>query len=170
MLNTLTKLAMVISFAVFTGFVLHDWGGQVLGWHDEIHYVLDLPDDIGAIPIGLALLGGAVAILGIVGVALSFTAISRILSAGPSQDFRRLAQNLERMAYGLILFWLCNYAMHSGVRTLILLDAQMLDEGGIMWDPFGPDMIFAIIAVALLAIAKMMDRAWQAEEETKHFL
>lgn len=170
MLNVLTKLAMVISFAVFTGFVLHDWVGYSLGWHDEILDLLDLPEDIGTIPMGLAMLGGAVALLGIVGVALSFTAIWHILSAGPAQDFRRLAQNLERMAYGLILFFLCNYALHAGVRTLILWDAQMIHDGGIMWDPFGPDMIFAITAVALLAIARMMDRAWRAEEETKHFL
>lgn len=170
MLNVLTKLAMVISFTVFTGFALHDWGGHYLGWHDEIIYLLDLPDTIGTIPAGLSALGGAVALVGIVGVAMSFTAIWRILSAGPAQDFRQLAHYMKRMAYGLILFWFCNYALHAGVRTAILWDAQMLDDGGVMWDPFGPDMIFAITAVALLAIAKMMDRAWRAEEETKHFL
>lgn len=170
MLNVLTKLAMVISFAVFSGFVLHDWVGHYLGWHTEILHLLDLPEGIGPLPAGLIALGAAVALCGIVGVAMAFTAIWRILSAGPTQDFRRLAQDLERMAYGLILFWLCTYALHAGVRTLILWDAQMLGEGGIMWDPFGPDMIFAITAVALLAIAKMMERAWHAEEETKHFL
>lgn len=170
MLNVLTKLAMVISFTMFTGFVLHDWVGHYLGWHDEIIYLLDLPEEIGPIPAGLAILGGAVALSGIVGVAISFTAIWYILSAGPAQDFRRLAKRLTRMAYGLILFWLCNDALYAGVRTLILLEAQMLDAEDILWDPFGPDMIFAIIAVALLAIAKMMDRAWHAEEETKHFL
>lgn len=170
MLNTLTKLAMIISFSLFSGFMLHDWVGHYLGWHDELIHVLDLPEHIGTIPAGLTLPGGLIALFGILGLAISFIAIWRILSDGPTQDFRRLARHLQRMAYGLILFWLCNYLLYSGIRTLILWDAQMLDDGGIMWDPFGPDMIFAITAVALLAIARMMDRAWRAEDEAKHFL
>ncbi len=170
MLNTLTKIAMLASFVVFSGFAATDWLGQLLGWHDEVRHLLELPDSATMLPSYLVILGSAVAFAGIAGLAVSFVAIWRILSDGQTQDFRRLAARLQRMAYGFIAFWFSNYVLFSFVRTLLLWSIAPLDEAEILWNPLGPDLIFAITSVALLAISKQLERAWQAEEENRHFL
>ncbi|PID35746.1 MAG: hypothetical protein CR993_08310 [Rhodobacterales bacterium] len=170
MLNFLTKLAILTSFVVFAGFTVDDWLGQLTGRHDEIKNLLDLPQNTSPLPTLPVLLGTGIAFAGIAGLTISFIAIWRILSDGPTQDFRHLARRLHRMAYGFLTFWLSNYLLFSLVRSLILWQTPAFNTAELHWDPFGPDLIFAITAVALLAIAKMMERAWQAEDETRHFL
>lgn len=170
MLIALTKLAMVFSFIVFSFFSVTDWLGYVLGWHDELIHVLELPDSIRQIPLPLLTLGSLVALIGLAGLAIAYIAIWRILADGETQDFKSLGHRLTLMAKGFIAFWLSNYLLHSGVRTLIIWATESSEQADFHWDPFGPDLIFAITAVALLAIAKMMNRAWRAEHENQHFL
>ncbi|MCW1951009.1 MAG: hypothetical protein KIH44_006560 [Octadecabacter sp.] len=170
MLNTLTKLAMASSLMVFAGFAVDDWFGQLFGWHNHLWEMLDLPGQSITPPVFLVLFGAAITLAGLVGLALSYIAIWRILSDGKLQDFRLLARRLKRMAYGFIAFWLSNYLVFGGVRTLLAQYILTTEDVAIIWDPFSPDLVFAITAVALLAIATMMERAWQAEDETQHFL
>ncbi|WP_371170712.1 hypothetical protein [Aliiroseovarius sp. 2305UL8-7] len=170
MLSSLTKLAMVASFAVFAGFAIDDWAGQMLGWHNNLWHILELPDQSAPPPFYLVVLGALVTLVGLIGLAMSFLAIWKILSDGQQQDFRRLARRLQTMAYGFIAFWLSNYLLFGGVRTLMARYISDPESVVILWDPFNPDLVFAITAVALLAIANMMERAWQAEDETQHFL
>ena len=169
MLNRLTKLAMVISFFVFALFAIDDWLGQLLGWHDELFFALDLPDQAQPSD-GLVVFGGLITLFGLIGLGAAYLAIWRILGDGIGQDFRLLARRLQHLAYGLIAFWLSGYLTFSVVRTLIAWQTLPDSDIPIVWDPFHVDLVFAISAVALIAISKMMERAWAAEDETQHFL
>lgn len=169
MLNALTKLAMIMSFLMFAFFALLDWGAFATGEAALLLDHLELPE--GLTPsVWLVILGALFTLAGLAGLALAYIAIWRILGDGEGQDFRDLAGRLRLVAYGLIAFWLCNYLTFGGVRTLMIWQADRAGDIPVILDPFNIDIVLAIMAVAVLAISRMMDRAWKAEDETRHFL
>ena len=170
MLNLLTKVAMVSSFAVFTLFFADDWGGNLLGVHNHIWEMLDLPPQPDQPPMLIVLLGLVLGAIALVCLFFAYRSVWMILSRGEKQDFRSLAKSLQQLAFGLAGFWFFSNSIYLGLRALLAQYVTTGEDVGLQWDPFNPDLVFAIVAVAILAIAKMMERAWRAEDEVQHFL
>jgi hypothetical protein len=53
---------------------------------------------------------------------------------------------------------------------VLSLSAERPIDFSFDWDPLDIDIVFAIIAIVLLAVSQTLHRAWLAEEENKHFL
>ena len=168
MLNAFAKLAIVGSLVVFSAFTIFDWIGYFFGWHDDIAAVIDLPSEITPSP-GIVALGTVVAMVGLASLAVAYLAIWRILSEGVGQNFRALARRLQLMGGGLIVVWICSYLNYSVLRSIAIIESGSSDVEFIL-DPFHTELVLAIAGVALLAISRMMDRAWEAEDENRHFL
>ncbi len=170
MIKRVAQTAMVLSLTYYTVIFGTLWIGQILGFHNEIWDVFDFPIQDSSPPLSSLIIGLCVTIAGLVCLGLAYLAVWQILEGGQNQDFRLLGKRLQRLGYGLIGFWFSYNLLSGAVQYLIVIgleDTQGFEMG---WDPLDLDIIFLIMAIGILAIAQTLERAWTAEEETKHFL
>ncbi len=166
----LAKIAMVLSWTYYTVTLGYVWIGQLFGLHNEIWDVYGFPIQDVVPPLWTLLVGFAVSLLAILSLGMSYRGGWRILNGGPTQDFRDLGENLRRMAWGLIGFWISYNLLSGAVQHLIVIGLPTTSGFDFGWDPLDFDIVFAITGVVLLAISQTLERAWVAEDETKHFL
>ena len=169
-MNLLAKTAMVISWLFYAMTFCGLWIGQLFGWHNEIWDMYDFPYQPTSPPTWAMLIGLAVTVGALTGLFIAYRSVWRILNGGTTQDFRDLARHLKQVAIGLLGFWLGYNLLTGAVQYLIVIGIDTTDEFDFSWAPLDLDIVFAIIAVALFAISKTLERAWLAEDETKHFL
>ena len=170
MLNLFAKIAMVLSLAYYTLAIGEIWLGQLLGWHNDIWDMYDFPIQAQSPPVWTLLVGLGVTIGALLSLGMAYFAVWRILSGGAGQDFRGLARNLRRLGLGLLGFWL-GYNLLSGVvQHLIVIGLDSTEGFDFGWDPLDLDIVFFITGAAILAIARTMARAIEAEDEVRHFL
>ncbi len=169
-MNLFARAAMTLSLAYYTLTFGYIWIGQLLSFHNEIWEVFDFPVQPTSPPAWTLIIGLLITAMALWSLANAYRGGWVILSAGPEQDFRDLGKNLRRIAWGLLGFWV-GYNVISGVmQYLIVIGLTDLDGFEFGWDPLDLDIVFAIIGVVLLAISQTLERAWLAEDETKHFL
>lgn len=170
MMNIFAKLAMALSLVYYTLVLTYLWVGQLLGIHNEIWDAYDFPIQEVPPPAWTLIIGVLVICFGVGSLAHAYRGAWIILDGGPSQDFRDLAKNLQRIAWGLLGFWIFYNIELAGMPYLISIGIRDLEGFYFGWDPLDINIIFAIIAIVLLAMAGTLERAWLAEDETKHFL
>lgn len=170
MIKLFAKIAMLLSLSYYTISLMLAWILALFGDGSEVWDIFGLPIQSTPPALWPLIVGILFTLLTLVSLGLAYRSLNKILNGGREQDFRHLAQSLRHVAFGLFGFWL-GYNFLSGLMPYLLL--QSLDpvlDVAIDWDPLDIDIIFAIIAIALLAISQTLNRAWEAEEENKHFL
>lgn len=162
--------AMILSWGYYLAVVSVTWGGQALLLHNDVWEMFDLAP-VAARPPGWVVLSGlAVAALMPGSLGAAYIAVWRILSAGPGQDFRRMGGRMRRLAWVLIGFW-AGWNLMTGAILALLIHVHPGEDGtAFAWDPLDNDIVFPIVAMAFIAISREMERAWLAEDETRHFL
>jgi len=169
-MNLFAKGAMTLSLIYYAVLFGQVWIGQLLGFHNEIWDMFDFPVQSTSPPAWTLIVGLLMTALAVSSLFVAYRGGWIILNAGPDQDFRNLWKNLRRIAWGLIGFWF-GYNLISGImQYLIVIGLTDLDGFEFGWDPLDFDIVFAILGIVLLAISRTLERAWVAEEETKHFL
>ncbi len=169
-MNIFAKGAMALSLSYYAVIFGYIWVGQLLGLHNDIWEVFDFPIQSTTPPAWTLIVGFLLTVFALLALASAYRGAWIILGGGPDQDFRDLGKNLRRIAWGLLGFWL-GYNLISGVmQYLIVIGLSDLDGFEFGWDPLDLDIVFAIMGVVLLAISQTLERAWLAEDETKHFL
>ncbi|MGC3939647.1 hypothetical protein ACOTTU_17725 [Roseobacter sp. EG26] len=164
------KTAMILSICYYCIILGVLWIGQILGVHNGIWEAFDFPQQDTSPPVWTLIIGLIMTGTALCCLASAYRAAWTILGGGPKQDFRDLGQNLKRMAWGLIGFWV-GYNLVSGVmQYLIIIGLPSTDGFEFGWDPLDLDIIFAIVGVVLLAISQTLERAWLAEDENSQFL
>ena len=166
----IAKAAMLLSFAYYSMTLSYAWLGQLFGAHNYIWDMFGFPPQDISPPVWFLLLGCMVAACILASLGTAYWAARAILVGGAGQDFLLLAQNLRRVGFGLIGFWLFYNIMLGGLPVLLAVSTEFEGHAHIEWDPLDIDIVFAIIGVVFLAIAQTLGRAWAAEEENKHFL
>ena len=170
MLNLFAKVAMTVSLIYYFLAIGGIWLGAILGWHNEIWDLYDFPLQDSSPPLWSLLFGLFVTLCALASLAVAYLGVWRILSGGPGQDFRKLAGNLKRLGLGLLGFWLGYNLLSGAVQYLIVVGLDNTDGFDFGWDPLDIDILFFIVGVAVLAIARTLARAWEAEDEVQHFL
>ena len=170
MLNLFAKIAMVLSLAYYALAIGEIWLGQMMGWHNDVWELYDFPVQDSSPPMWTLLIGLLVTAGALASLAIAYVAVWRILSGGRGQDFRKLATNLKRLGLGLLGFWLGYNLLAGAVQHLIVIGLDSTEGFDFSWDPFDLDIVFFITGTAILAIARTMGRAWEAEDEVRHFL
>lgn len=169
-MNLFAKGAMVLSLAYYTLTLGYVWLGQLLGLHNEIWDVFDFPIQASSPPVWTLIIGTLVSAFALVSLGGAYRGAWLILGGGADQDFRSLALNMRRLAWGLIGFWIGYNVLSGALPHLIVVDLVSTDGFDFGWDPLDLDIVFAIAGIVLLAISRTLERAWLAEDETKHFL
>lgn len=170
-MNLFAKAAMALSMVYFSVILLgYLWIGQILGFHNEIWDFFEFPAQSTSPPMWSLIVGFLVTTFALLSLACAYRGVWAILGGGPNQDFRDLSRNLRHVAWGLLGFWLGFNLVIVGVQYLIVIGLDSLEDFEFAWVPLDLDIVFAIIGIVLLAISKTLERAWQAEDETKHFL
>jgi len=166
----LAKSAMVLSWAYYTLTFSYIWIGQTLGLHNEIWDMFDFPEQASSPPLWTLVLGTVISGLAMTGLGFAYQAVWRILKGSPSQDFRLLAANLQRLAGGVLGFWLGSNFISGGMQYLITFGLNSVQGFDFDWDILDIDIIFLILAIAFFAISRSLERAWEAEEENMSYL
>ncbi|WP_371224648.1 hypothetical protein [Roseovarius sp. 2305UL8-3] len=161
---------MILSLSYYILAIGGIWLGQLLGWHNDIWEFYDFPIQPGSPPAWALVAGLVISAAALASLGVAYIGVWRILSGGPDQDFRQLAQNLKRLGLGLIGFWLGYNVLSGAVQHLIVLHLNNTEGFDFGWDPLDLDILFFIIGTAVLAIGRTMQRAWAAEDEVQHFL
>ncbi|MFS4579756.1 hypothetical protein [Phaeobacter sp. C3_T13_0] len=169
-MNLIAKTAMTLSLAYYASMLGYLWIGQLFGLHNEVWEAFDFPTQSTTPPTWTVIVGLLITVFGLVSLASAYRGGWVILSGGPNQDFRDLGKNLRRIAWGLLGFWLGYNLLSGGMQYLIVIGLPNLEGFQFGWDPLDLDIVFAIIGIVLLAISQTLERAWLAEDETKHFL
>ena len=169
-MNLLAKGAMTLSLAYYTLTFGYIWLGQLFGLHNEIWDVFDFPVQASSPPIWTLIIGTMVSVFALLSLGSAYRGAWSILGGGVGQDFRGLATKMSRLAWGLIGFWAGYNVLSGALQYLIVINLASTDGFDFGWDPLDFDIVFAIVGVVLLAIAQTLERAWVAEDETKHFL
>lgn len=169
-MNLFAKICMVLSLAYYAIIFGSIWVGQLLGMHNEIWDTYDFPTQTTSPPVWTLIVGLLVTVFAILSLAWAYRGVWAILAGGPDQDFRALGRYLRRVAWGLIGFWLGYNLLSGAVQFLIVIGLPSTEGFDFGWDPLDFDIVFAIMGIVLLAISQTLDRAWQAEDENKHFL
>lgn len=170
MIKRIAQIAMVLSlsyYALDLGFI---WIGQIVGFHNEIWDIYDFPMQTVSPPTWTLWVGIIVSALAISSLGMAYLSVWVVLEAGAAQDFRQLGKRLQKMAAGLIGFWFFYNVLSGGVQYLIIIDLKNTTDFDMGWDPLDLDIILLITGIAILAISQTLERAWVAEDETKHFL
>ncbi len=170
MTKLFAQIIMILSLGYYTLTLMVLWVLALLGDSEDIWDSFDLP--IQSTPPALWALGVGIlfTLLTLASLGLAYWSLNSILKGGPGQDFLKLAQRLRHTAFGLFGFWL-GYNLLSGLMPYVLsLSAERPIDFSFDWDPLDIDIVFAIIAIVLLAVSQTLHRAWLAEEENKHFL
>jgi hypothetical protein len=169
-MNIFAKGAMALSLGYYVLIFGYIWIGQLLGLHNEIWDVFDFPTQPTSPPAWTLIVGLLITGIALLSLASAYRGAWITLSGGPDQDFRDLGKNLRRIAWGLLGFWLGYNLIAGAMQYLIVIGVSDLEKFEFGWDPLDLDIVFAIIGVVLLAISQTLERAWLAEDETKHFL
>lgn len=169
-MNRIAKGVMALSLIYYVFVFGYIWIGQLLGLHNEIWDAFDFPIQATSPPAWTLVVGLAITGFALFALASAYRGAWIILGGGPDQDFRNLGKNLRRVAWGLLGFWLGYNLISGAMQYLIVIGVPDLNGFEFGWDPLDLDIVFAIIGVVLLAISQTLERAWLAEEETKHFL
>ncbi len=169
-MSFLAKAAMALSMTYYLFIFGFLWIGQMLGLHNEIWDIFEFPIQPSSPPVWTLMIGLILTLLALLSLAGAFRGAWLILNGGQGQDFRDLARNLRRMAWGLIGFWIGYNVISAVMPYLIVIGLDSTEGFEFGWDPLDLDIIFAITGVVLLAISQTLGRAWQAEDENKHFL
>ncbi|MDQ7071535.1 MAG: hypothetical protein Q9M48_12500 [Rhodobacterales bacterium] len=169
-MNIVAKGAMVLSMIYYVLGFSYVWFGQLFGLHNYVWDIFDLPRQDVSPPIWTLLVGLAISVIVVVSLWMAFAAVWRILNGGTGQDFRDLGANLRRLAAGLFGYWFAFNVITAGLLFLIVVDLPDVDGFEFGWDPIESDIVFLIMAIAIYAISRTLDRAWQAEEENRLFL
>lgn len=169
-MNLFAKAAMALSLAYYTVTLGYIWLGQLFHFHNDVWEAFDFPVQTESPPSWSLVIGLLVSLFTLLSLAGAYRGAWAILGGGANQDFRDLGRNLRHLAWGLIGFWL-GYNLLSGVmQYLIVIELPSTEGFEFGWDPLDFDIVFAITGIVLLAISHTLERAWLAEDETKHFL
>lgn len=169
-MNLFAKAAMLLSSAYYALTFGYIWLGQLFGFHNDIWEAFDFPVQDMSPSAWSLIVGLLITVFAIGMLAVAYHGVWKILDGGASQDFRDLGANLRRVAWGLIGFWLGYNLISAVMQYLIVIGLPSTEGFDFGWDPLDLDIVFAIIGIVLLAIAQTLERAWLAEDETKHFL
>lgn len=164
------KIAMTLSWLYYAVGFGQVWIGQLLGLHNEIWDAFDFPQQESGPPIWTLIVGLLVTAAGLLSLGIAYRNAWSILDGGPEQDFRNLGANLRRVAWGLLGFWLGYNLLSGAMPYLIVIEVESTRGFDFGWDPLDLDIVFVILGIVLLAISKTFERAWRAEDETRHFL
>ena len=171
MITTLiARLAMMASLAYYTLAMGIIWISALTGSTEEIWEAFDVVESAAAPPMVSILTGTLASMATLVSLAVAYWSVEKTLSGGREQDFLALAAHLRRIALGLMGFWL-GWNLLTGVMPTVLtwhLPAEQVPEFD--WDPLDLDIILLILAIALYAISRVLQRAWAVEEENRQFL
>ncbi|MEL6573934.1 MAG: hypothetical protein AAFQ64_19985 [Pseudomonadota bacterium] len=169
-MKLLAKIAMVASFLYYCAGFSWLWFGQMIGAHNEVWDTFGFPAQAASPPLWSMVAGLTFTLIGMAGLLYAYLGVWRILDGGSGQDFRALARRLHMIAKGLFGFWL-GYNLVTGVTQFLIVSGLESTEGfDFGYDPLDTDVLFLILSIALFAIANVMHRAWEAEEENKLFL
>jgi hypothetical protein len=170
MTKLFAQIAMILSLGYYTLTLMLAWILALLGNGEVVWDAFDLPIQSTPPALWTLIIGVLFTMFALFSLGLAYWSLNGILKGGRQQDFLQLAQRLRQTAFGLFGFWL-GYNMLSGLMPYLLsLSLEPPLDAAIDWDPLDIDIVFAIIAIALLAISQTLNRAWEAEEENKHFL
>jgi hypothetical protein len=169
-MNLFAKTAMLISYLYYLAALSYMWIGQILGLHNDIWDIFDFPIMAESPPMWTLIIGLGVSASALYALGSAYLGVWSILKGGREQDFRKLARNLRKIAWGLLGFWLSYNILSGALPYLITIHIPDKSEFDFGWDPLDLDIVFAILGIALLAISQTLERAWIAEDETKHFL
>ncbi len=170
MTKVIAQTAMILSLGYYSLTLTLVWVFALLGDGEGMWEMFDLPLQSMPPALWVMVLGTLVTLFTLISLGLAYSSLNRILKGGPEQDFRYLAKRLRHIAYGLLGFWLGYNLLVGLMPYLLALSHEPPLDIAFDWDPLDIDIIFAIIAIALLAISQTLNRAWEAEEENKHFL
>ncbi len=170
MITLIAKIMMAISFLFYGGLITAFWISAILGWHNDIWELYDFPVQPAPPPLWIMGLGLFFTILAFSGLLMAYVAVWKILNGGTDQDFCVLASRMRKLAIGLFGFWLGYNLIYGAISYLLVIITDGLSNMEVDWDPFGTDVIYLIMSIAIFAIAKTLHRAWEAEEEMRHFL
>lgn len=166
----LAKVAMVLSYCHYTVTLGWIWLGQIFGFHNDIWEAFDFPAQSSSPPTWALTIGTLVVFFMLCSLGISYLSGWKLLNEGVGQDFRLLGVRLKRISLGLLGFWFAYNLQAGGIQYIIAFDVQDTTAFDFGWDPLDTDIIFAIVAIILLAISQTLNRAWEAEEENKYFL
>lgn len=169
-MTVIAKIAMVLSFFYFAGMLVLLWLGQMLGWHNEVWDLYDLPRQANSPPIWTLTTGFLFSAFTMFSLGKAYLATWTILNGGPGQDFRQLARCMRRLGWGLIGFWAGFNLIAVAMLYLLAIDLEPTEDFDLFWEPFDLDVIIGITGMVLLAVAQTLNRAWQAEDENSQFL
>lgn len=169
MLSMVTKIGMVLCFITFFAFDMIDWFGPLFGENEFLAEAYGMPETT-EFPTGFLIFGWILSVIGIVALFFGFRSIWRILNGGKEQDFRLLAQNLKVLGISLIVVWFTSYLRGTPIETYLHGGFEIGAAELISLDIISGELLFFIIAVAILAISNTLERAWLAEDENKQFL
>ncbi len=170
MVTKFTKAIMVVSFFFYGIMLLAFWGSAIVGWHNEVWDTFDIPVQNRGPASWILVLGFIGTAFAFAGLGLAYMSVWKILDGGTEQDFRVLARRLRKLSIGLFGFWLGYNFVSGGLGFLVMNDMGTSEAVEFSWDPFSTEIIYLILAVAIFAISKTLHRAWEAEEEARHFL
>ena len=169
-MNMIAKVAMSLSLLYYVASYGYIWIGQLIGIHNEIWDVFGFPTHAASPPAWTLVVGLCASGFAVASLAGAYFGAWQILAGGPGQDFRSLGKNLRRIAWSLLGFWIGYNQISGAMQYLIVIEISNLDGFDFEWDPLDLDIVFAILGVVFLAISQTLERAWLAEDETKHFL
>lgn len=164
------RIAMLISWTALVLSVAVILGAGLLGENEAFFDFLDLPlDTPPAAGWVIALLvlseGATMAVLGLV-----FWRFHKVLGCATRNDFAGLACHMRQAGVALIAFW-----VGFQITTRVMPVLMLLHQPDLMWEEFDPflidlDLIFLVLGIVFLALARSLARAAEIDDENRHFL
>lgn len=161
---------MVITGALMTFYVLSVIVLTAMGEHEELWDLADFdPQPFAPAPLGLVL-ALVFAVIFLLGILLTFWQAHLLLKLGRAHMFRALATGLRRSGIGLGMMWLGLYAFMN-VVPITMADGRIpMEEMDISWLPFEIESVFLVLATVMVALADVLIRAAEIEDENNQFL
>lgn len=160
-------LMLITAHSIFTVFM---WVDLFSGAPEVIYEFLELPEFEYNPPFWALISGALFSFLTIASLGVAFWGINSILRNKNTHEFLRLGKQLKQSAWALIVFWISNYLLISILPILLITNSDHKQEYAPEWIPIDFDLVFLVVAIALLAIAGTLQRAHEIEEENNQFL
>ena len=164
------RIAMLVSWTALFLSVLFLLGVGVIFDPEALFDFLDLPLDLPPAPTWVVVLLVLSSLVTMGTLALVFWRFHRVLGCARLNDFAGLACHLKGAGKALVAFWAAFQIIERVMPVLMLLDHPEL-----MWEEFDPflidlDLIFLVLGIVFLALARSLARAAEIDDENRHFL
>lgn len=166
----IARISMITSWMFFAGIMVWTWASAMMGSNELLWDAYDFPPETTLPHTWVLLIGLANSALIMFGLGISYWSVETILKDGPDQDFLQLGQRLRKMAIGLIVFWIGFNLLVGAIPNLLVAHIPENQAPELGWQPFDVEFILLIVAVALFAISRSLNRAHELEEENRQFL